>query len=604
VIKRAIDDLGPAEWGTAAMDDWDPDDLVYRDRRGENDPTYGKDPRLTILAVRRPGGAPMAAILNFGMHGTVFDSDNELLTEDAAGGLEMKFEERFFAAHGQPILGMFIQSGGGDASPSGDRLGHPGPARVELLGEDAAPRILPVYDEVEWRAEATLGVRSRRIDLTYAGIGYDEYPEFENAQGAPYTWGGWQCTGEGAGDDADPATSMEGKPKDCTSIEYLLQGFKEPVPHGEVHQIYLTVAALDDFYMVSLPGEPTWSVIKHLREELDARDVRGMAFGYSQDHMLYLTHPDDWFQGGYESEMSLWGPLAAEYLVARQMQLVDALRAGEPGPTWSEESPNLSLPKPFEPRAREASEDPGELLLDVPAVAERGATLRFGWGGGDPGLGEPHVVLEVDDGGGFAPVPAASGWPGAALDNSRYHMLTHYDPVPGTSDKLLPMRAHHWYVDFQVPLDLPAGDYRLVARGKHWDGAEAEHEVASATFTVTTGKADQLEATLDGDTLTLRWTHVQPAYEVDGDHPWPIAGYRLLDPTVPPDQPATVRAPLTIHFLVDGTPMGADHEVPWSDAGHVFDFGATGLPTDGLSVRAHLAADVVPAFVTADVVAP
>ncbi|MFY0531412.1 hypothetical protein [Nannocystis pusilla] len=51
------------------------------------------------------------------MHGTVFDSPNELFTEDAPGGLEMKFEEAFFAAKGQPIFGMFAQSGGGDASP-------------------------------------------------------------------------------------------------------------------------------------------------------------------------------------------------------------------------------------------------------------------------------------------------------------------------------------------------------------------------------------------------------------------------------------------------------------------------------------------------------
>ena len=149
VVADAIADLGPAEWGTASLDDWDKEDLVYRDRRGENDPTYGKDPRLTILAVRRPGadGEPMAAIFNFGMHGTVFDEDNELFTEDAPGGLEMKFEEHFFEQTGEPILAMFVQSGGGDMSPAGDRMGHPGPQRIELLGHDA---------------EVALGVADRR----------------------------------------------------------------------------------------------------------------------------------------------------------------------------------------------------------------------------------------------------------------------------------------------------------------------------------------------------------------------------------------------------------------------------------------------------------
>jgi len=602
VVADAITDLGPAEWGTAEAEDWDPDNLVYRDRRGENNPTYGKDPRLTILAVRRPGGEPMAAILNFGMHGTVFDSDNELFTEDAPGGLELKFEEHFFARSGKPIFGMFIQSGGGDASPGGDRFDHPGAARIELIGEDAAPRIYDVYQQVAWKSELTLGVRSRRIDLTYAGIGYDKVPEFQNAAKYPYTWGGWQCKGPVAADDDNPATSMQGMPKDCINIEDLLTGLGEPVPHGEVHQMYTTVAALDDFYLVTLPGEPTYSVIKHLREELAAREVRGMAFGYSQDHMLYLTHPDDWYQGGYETEMSLWGPLAAQHLVARQMELVEALKAGEGAPVWSEESPNLSLPGSFEPRAIERSDDAGERLVDTAADIQRGDTVRLAWGGGDPSLGDPRVVLQVEgEPGEYTDVPSPSGWPGAALDNSRYHMLTRYTPDPKPNGKILASRKHHWYVDFQVPLDLPAGAYRLVARGPAKQDSLGDYEVASSAFLVTVGKADQLAATLKDGTLALAWTHEQP--QPTSIETWPVDAYRLLDATVPPDQPATIRAAITVDFFLDGEPVGDSFEVPYTPGkGHILDFARTGLSADGLSVRAHQSSDILPTFVEAEVI--
>lgn len=602
VVAAAVDDLGPAEWGTTFKEDWDPDNLVYRDRRGENNPTYGKDARLTMLAVRRPDGTPMAALLNFGMHGTVFDSDNELLTEDAAGGLEMKFEEYFYAAKGEPILAMFVQSGGGDMSPGGDQLGHPGPARIELIGHHGAVQALPVYDDIEWKPDLTLGVRSRRIDLTYSGIGYDDYPEFKNAQGVGYEWGGWQC--KGAPDDQDPATSLEGMPKDCFPVKALLDSIGESIPNGEVHQIYLTVAALDDFYLVTLPGEPTYSVIKHLREELAARDVGGMAFGYSQDHMLYLTHPDDWFQGGYETEMSLWGPLAAKYLVSRQMELVEALKAGEGAPVWSEESPNLSLPKPWEPRAFEASADAGALLQDAPLMISRGETLRFMWGGGDSSLGEPRVVLQREDGdANFVDVPSPSGWPGAVFDNSRYHMITHYAPDPGPNGNIMPMRAHHWYVDFQVPLDLPAGNYRLRALGDSWDGAAVPYDVASGAFAIIQSKSDNLVATLDGGgELRLSWTHTAHPYVVEED-PWPVAGYRLLDPTAEATMPATIRLPITIDFLVGGMPMGDAHELEYDAAAgaYVFDFASTGLASDDLQVRAHLTSDFVPVFVQADV---
>ena len=601
IVAAAVEDIGPAEWATTHMDDWDPMDLVYRDRRGENNPTYGKDTRLTILAVRRPGGPPMAALLNFGMHGTVFDEDNELFTEDAPGGLEMKFEEHFFEQTGEPILAMFVQSGGGDMSPAGDRMGHPGPQRIELLGHDAAPLAHAVYEQLEWKSDMTLGVRSRRIDLTYSGIGYDDYPEFLNPQGVGYTWGGWQCI-TGVVDDANPATSSEGLPKNCYPVKTLLDAVGETYPNGEVHQMYLTVAALDDFFLVTLPGEPTYSVVKHVREELAARDVRGMVVGYSQDHMLYLTHPDDWFQGGYETEMSLWGPLAAKWLVSRQMEFVESLKHGVGTPVWMEESPNLSLPKPWDPRAFEESENPGALVEDVPQEISRGDSLRFAWGGGDASLGEPHVVLQRENNEEtFVDVPSPSGWAGAPFDNSRYHMITHYAPDPEPNGEIMASRLHHWYVDFQIPLDLPGGNYRLVATGQHWAGDPQAYEVASGTFKLVPGDHDHLDATLEDGDLTLAWTHTPHAYTIDDT--WPTGGYRLLDPTVPPDMPATIRLPIAIEFEVGGQPMGDIYEVAYTEGqGHVFDFEATGLPIDDLVVIAHLQSDFNPVYVQTDVV--
>jgi hypothetical protein len=244
-IVAARDGLAPAQWAHAEWEDWDAGDDVYRDRRGENDPTYGKDPRLTMLAVRRPDGTPLAAIANFGMHGTILGSENELLTEDAAGGLEMVFEEQFFAAHGEPILGMFMQAGGGDASPAGDQLGHSGIPRAELIGHAAAPSLLSLYEELEWRDELALDVSSRRIDLRYATFGYDQTDEFTGAWlGIPqtYEWGGFQCTNDDVPEDEDPATSMEGLPKNCIPVDLLLGG---DVPHAQVHQTYLTAARLD-----------------------------------------------------------------------------------------------------------------------------------------------------------------------------------------------------------------------------------------------------------------------------------------------------------------------------------------------------------------------
>ncbi|MBA3545311.1 MAG: hypothetical protein H0T76_02395 [Nannocystis sp.] len=605
VIAAAVADLGPAQWGTAWQDDWDPQNDVYRDRRAQNNPTYGKDGRLTLLAVRRPDGTPMAAIINFGMHGTVFDSPNELFTEDAPGGLEMKFEEAFFAAKDAPIFGMFAQSGGGDASPAGDGAGHPEPARIERIGHAAAPRIVALYDTIDWRDEATLGVRSRRIDLTYSGIGYDDYPEFLNPGGNPYTWGGWQCVGaEGDVDDGNPETSMEGKPKKCTPIASLLESLGEAIPNGEIHQTYLTVARLDDFYMITLPGEPTASVIQYARESYEDRGVDGMIFGYSQDHLLYLTQPDDWLQGGYESEMSLWGPLFAKFLTDSQFEIVDALIAGDGAPVWSEDTPALSVGKPYEPRPLEASIEPPGLTADAPPEIGRGQTMRIGWNGGEPSLGEPRVTVQIDDGGGFVDVPSPSGWAGAALDNSRYHMLTHYAPVPEPNGKLLAERSQRWYVDWQVPADMPAGTYRLRVGGRSYDGAAtSDYAFDSSPFKVTLTDEHELKAVLSAGTLTLDLTLVPPPYTTD--ETWPITGYRLLDPRVAAADPVHVYVPLTLEFTKNGQPVGDPYEVPYTPGmGHVFDFAATGLAPEMLSARVHLRDDVVPAFIESLIEAP
>lgn len=597
-IKAAIDDLGPAEWAYGWEDDWDPDDLVYRDRRGENDPTYGKDPRVTMLAVRRPGGAPMAAILNFGMHGTIFDTDNQLFTEDAAGGLEMKFEEGFYAATGQPILGMFIQSGGGDASPSGGALGHNGPQKIEMLGEVAAGELTALYEGLTWKDEMALTVRSRRIDLTYDGIGYDRIPEFLSPGGTPYTWGGWQCKA-GVVDDGNPETSSQGLPKACQDVGGLLTSFGESAPHGEFHQVYLSAALLDDLALVTLPGEPNYSVIKYLRESLADRALDPLAFGYSQDHILYLTHPDDWYQGGYESEMSLWGPLAAKFIVDRQMELVDDLAAGAAGEIFSEETPNLSLPKAFEPRAHERSLDAGEILVKVPSTIERADTLTFGWGGGDPGVDEPRVILEREEGGRFVAVPAPSGWAGAAYDNSRYLMITSYTGDPKHKGELAESRAHHWTVAWEVPIDFPAAKYRLVARGQSWDGAAlVPYTIASEPFAVVAAASAQVSGELSGGTLRISVGVAPPAEMTADDGSWLIRGYRLHDPGVGPQGPLRVRAPLTVAFTVGGVEDPQTYAATFSEAdgAYVFDYGQTGLGSDDVEVRVHLGADATPAW--------
>lgn len=605
-IVEALDDMGPAQYAWNYVEDWDPMDRVYRDRRGVNNFAYGKDPRLTLFAVRRPDGEPLAAIVNFAMHGILLPFENDLLSEDAAGGLEMVFEEQFFAEHGQPILGMFTQAGGGDASPAGGFLGHESAARAEVIGQEASPAILEQWDQLEWRDDAQLDVHSRRVDLNYAFFGYDRSDEFMGAPlgiplPLPYTWGGWQCTSPAAPADNDPATSMEGELKECIPVDVLLLG---DVPHPEVHQTYLTTARLDDFFMTTVPGEPTYSVMQYLREQVAERSsedtqVEVMGIGYAQDHLLYFTHPDDWFQGGYESEMSLWGPYAGQTIIDTQVEVIDQMLGGLDMPPFVEQSPSGASPGGFTPRAFELSLNAGEIVQDVPTDMMRTETVRFRFGAGDPSLGSPRVAVQIDRGEGtFEDVPSPSGWPGVALDNSRYHMITHYDPSPAPDGNIAPARNHEWYVDWEIPADFPAGIYRLAVSGPVWngDGAEGGFEATSLPFAIRQSDAAVLELDRQGDTLQLRME--LPAVPWVTEETWPISGWRVHDPTAGAADPIAVRVPLTLTFAVDGTAEPGEHTAEFDPelGAHVFELADAGV--DGvagvLTVQAHVAADVDP----------
>lgn len=612
-IAEAWANRAPAEWAHGTRENWDPDDEVYRDRRENNDPTYGKDPRLSLVAFRRKADAvPLAVVINFPIHGTAFGGENDMFTEDAPGYVEHKFEELFFATKGKPVFGMFSQAAGGDASPAGDALGHPTLARLERMGEAAAPKLLALYDSLSWSSDTELAVRSQRIELVHSRI-YDGRPwaqEFADDKGQGFTWGAWQCFGE------KDAKSMEGKPKSCVDMEKFLSLLQTDVPHDAAHQAYLTAARLGDLWLMTIPGEPTWSLVKYAREQAAQRrwgdkPMSLMVVGYSQDHLLYFSAPDDWYLGGYESEMSLWGPGGGVFLVDEQLKMIDAMIAGKNGPLLFEESPALSPVREWQPRPRERSVAAGEVVEQPAASLARTQTARFAANCGDPALSSPLVKLQRKQGGAFADVPALHGWPGKAYDNTRYEMVSAYDPVPPQANHAArEERTHTWRFYWQVPADWAAGTYRFqLACNAVRAGAESTTpealSVASTPFDVTGApEGSTLGVQLEGRklSLTLRVPGVEEETSraaPSGDGVWSSAGYRLLDGRVHHTDPALVRAALKAELLDAQGAVLSTVDVPYSAAAHANVATLTAdPPASAVSVRAWLAADTVPAKLT------
>ena len=555
-VQQAVADLKPAQWAWSQHENWDPKDLVYRDRRSANDPIYGKDPRLMLLGVRR-GDDLLALILNFPIHGTVLGEDNDLLSEDAAGAVEQKVEESYFRQHAKPLQAMFMNSAGGDAQPAGDELGHPNTARLEKLGTSAAQLILPKLAELSWRSQMELAVRTVRLDYGHQRI-YGAYAEllheFDDANGAPYTWGGWQCKADGV----DDGQSMAGKPKNCMDLSILVPAMGAPLPFGELSQVLLSAARLSDLGLLTLPGEPTYSIVKYARTKVEGVEPALkalMVLGYSQDYFLYLTAPDDWFLGGYESQMSLWGPGAGRFFADNSLALLADIVAGKTLPTFWQGSPSLSPPVPFTPRVIEAPAGIPAMVVQPPAEVSRTHALDFVFEGLDPALGPPYVQLvntcaTLPCGPGAVLAPDGHG----PIDNLRGEMLTIYEPDPPIAPERLTQRHHYWRIRWQVPADLPVGKYgfRVLPAGKDIKDQPA---LLTDQFQVDPAPGTVITATKKGATLQFKMTVPGQPLVLDAPYVWPKSGWRLLDYAAKQGETALVRAPLRVTFQVAGKPV-------------------------------------------------
>ena len=155
--RAALEARQPARLGVAVDTDFDPDDRITRDRRGENDALSGgprDDNMFFLIRVEATDGTPIAALPIFGMHGTLQDDDNSFTCTDASGGIERMLEEQF----DDPVVVIHLQGAAGDVSPVGhgrvdcdNEPGNPGDPcwqwlTAEGLGREALPLMLAAWD--------------------------------------------------------------------------------------------------------------------------------------------------------------------------------------------------------------------------------------------------------------------------------------------------------------------------------------------------------------------------------------------------------------------------------------------------------------------------
>lgn len=576
VALEAYDTRTTAAIGMGIAKDWDPDDRVYSDRRSVNDdliiwedqdPDYHKDPHLWVLRVDdAETGAPMGMFFTFGIHGISLGSENAMISVDSTGHIEHVIQERFDS----PVVVSHLQGSGGDASPRGTSAHGHEYARMEGIGEFGVDAIMALWEETptavapitlesvshaypQGLEEITVS-RNGSVDWSYAP--YNDSPDFapdnivfdENGDlispidefNAIY--GGVFC---GYDDPLIQAGTIGASvyPYDaCVNVElltfilngvFLLEAFNGtadtpmPLPSSTRAltnatrvgplQIRDTDGSItsDDFLFTFFPGETTalFSEQARRRSKAELGFSHSMVVGYAQDHEGYLLLPEDWLLGGYESNISLWGPLQAEYLLegvlaSSQDHLLSARLEEQdpfglyqsttytkrPLPTEAPDSTPAAGTQPAQvPEYVFTPLDTSQVQLQPDAEVPRAQGMaQLLWEGGDPGVDTPEVIVEREMDGTWQPVRMPSGR--ELSDLTADILLTH------TPDPLYPYtdaQQHLWWAAWQPVgfgadrMGLEEGTYRLHVYGNTYSGGGTQwpwpsepYEVVSDPFTV------------------------------------------------------------------------------------------------------------------------
>jgi len=237
------------------------------------------DHEVIVLAVRRPDGAPVSVLWNFGIHGTMLGASNLQLSGDVLGAASETVESTL----GVPAL--FVAGALGDVSPA-----QHGAASLAHVGAQLAGAVLEGWRAATPIARPALTTRTTTIALPA------------------------------------PALSL----RNCLG-RWVPGALGLPLGTMFPRAATLAAVALGDVAWVVMPGELQTELGRRVKTA--GRALFGHAFvaGVSNDYLGYFVTAADYERPGYVTCASVYGPQAGERLAERAVDLLYELR-GRPRP--------------------------------------------------------------------------------------------------------------------------------------------------------------------------------------------------------------------------------------------------------------------------------
>jgi len=503
-VEEALASMEPARFGFAVDPSFDPNQEIRHRRRD----VYKKlpdgrdatvDPNLLLVRIDRHEGAdagkPMAVIVGYPTHGTIYGKPGEYISGDSPHGVVKATRRAIEDETGAPVVVFFDNFAGGDTSHGSGGFGvsQDYAGTSDFAGLRSQEWIQPLYHSLDGNTSHDTEIRLgfRRVPVSYRDLGYDyekkEFRDDVNTYGEEevYIYGAFQCTCD--------ALCYDGYHAEDGDLGCLLSAgdlnSNRPVP--QIAKTMLSVLRIgpgdkaQDLFLPTIPGEPhtplLWLYQEAAEDEHGVPEDHVFFLGFSQDHHLYMMTADDWFYGEYEATMDLWGWKEGDYYAEKSLELlghvaddsftVDAdtrwikpMYAGEAHAKYDPVTPVPTLD------AEAGKLDP---LWPLDDEYERLDLIELKWIGGFPNADWPLVSLEREQGGAWAAVTNAAGvrynhdgdrfpvdydwleW--TAFDWGKYKAGT-LDPGSRKSD---------WMTRFEELKDFPTGRYRIRINGTY-----------------------------------------------------------------------------------------------------------------------------------------
>ena len=580
-----------------------------------------KDDHLYLIRIDGTDNAPIAIIPVYGVHGTLEDENNPLATSDAPGAMERVLEEQFdsdvVVMHLQSAGADTSPVGHGGL----DCDVHPGTAtdpcfpfgQEEGHGIVAEPTIMAAWTAAGSAMQTSLeismitrsvetGPNASTFTIRGGSATYTPFPATQLSY-APFDS---SHTPDGNIYDTDGTTLLSPIDEFNAPVGAALCEYPEPMfpsaaivgtdgllPYGsclrldvagsilgeifdvdfavdpfhpvcETTRTTISALRIGDYLIGTMPGETSVLLNDYIRENSPVDALHTIIVGYAQGHVGYMLRPEDWVLGGYEPSVTFWGPLEAEYLAEQlgalmPLALMTSRQDGTAAGTTRVANVTPTDTFPIDDPAPMAGTIPTTVPPDVwqrtghPAQVQPATTIprvsgiaTFVWIGDDPSTQTPRVTLEVQQGDAFVAATRKSGRP---VDDAE--LIVAYTPEPlqrGSGPQ-----THVWDVEWQaVPWLGDTGVDDLDSRGGVALGTYRFHVVGKGW----TLDSDPFQVVAGGVTTTATRT----AGNINMVVSWVAAkGWRLLDLTLPSNQPVPIRAQaITVQLLdVGGANVGS-----------------------------------------------